>query len=201
MNPNYFNLYSKVGHTHSNYALKDHTHDFGNIDLSGYYPKTGGDITGDVRFPNNNSIKWERNTDFCRLYFKNNGDDDSDSYMCFEAGDNGNEFFKFVSKSTTSSTDLLTIKTDHLRFKGNAVYHAGNKPYWSDIQSRPDVLTKADDFWLYRSGMYNYMFHMATKESGTLVIAPSTAVGGWSGNWTNEFNFFPYGTFEARYKG
>lgn len=79
----------------------------------------------------------------------------------------------------------------------NTLYHTGNKPTWNDIQSKPSVFDCANDNWFYRSGKYNYLFHHATKNNGSLVIAPSSAVGGWDANWTNEFNFNPDGTFDA----
>ena len=99
-------------------ANSSHTHS--------YLPLSGGTLTGNVTISTDSKLEWNRNTDYARISFKNTGDDDSDSYMHFLTGDNGNEYFKFSSLSGSATTDLLTIKTDHLRYKGNAVYHAGN---------------------------------------------------------------------------
>ena len=99
-------------------AAASHTHS--------YLPLSGGTLTGNVTISTDSKLEWNRNTDYARISFKNTGDDDSDSYMHFLTGDNGNEYFKFSSLSGSTTTDLLTIKTDHLRYKGNAVYHAGN---------------------------------------------------------------------------
>lgn len=102
-------------------------------DVPNKFNYAGGQITGNVVLPNDTTIRWSRNTDAAAIGFKNTSDSDSDSYMYFETGDNGNEYFKFRSISGSTVTDLLTIKTDHLRFKGNAVYHVGNKPTPADI--------------------------------------------------------------------
>jgi hypothetical protein len=99
----------------------------------GALPAAGGNVTGNIKVTNDSYLEWNRNTDYARISFKNTGDNDSDSYMYFLAGDNGNEYFKFSSLSGSTTTDLLTIKTDHLRFKGYNVYHTGNKPTPSDL--------------------------------------------------------------------
>ena len=97
------------------------------------FDKSGGNVTGKITLPNDTAITWNRNTDYAKIRFKNTADSDTDSYMLFETGDNGNEYFKFASTSGNTSTDWLTIKSDHLRFKGNAVYHTANKPTPADI--------------------------------------------------------------------
>ena len=97
------------------------------------FDKSGGNVTGNITLPNDTAITWNRNTDYAKIRFKNTADSDTDSYMLFETGDNGNEYFKFASTSGNTSTDWLTIKSDHLRFKGNAVYHTANKPTPADI--------------------------------------------------------------------
>lgn len=102
-------------------------------DVPNKFDKSGGNVTGNITLPNDTAITWNRNTDYAKIRFKNTADSDTDSYMLFETGDNGNEYFKFASTSGSTSTDWLTIKSDHLRFKGNAVYHTGNKPTASDV--------------------------------------------------------------------
>ena len=79
------------------------------------------------------------------------------------------------------------------------IYTTAYKPSWGDIQSKPDFITKNEDFWLYRDGRHNFVFHNSSKNNGTLVIAPSTSVGGWDVNWNNEYNFTPSGTFDAKW--
>ena len=102
-------------------------------DVPNKFNIAGGNITGNITLPNDTSLMWSRNTDYAKILFKNTADSDSDSYMHFLTGDNGNEYFKFSSISGGTTTDWLTIKSDHLRFKGNAVYHTANKPTPADI--------------------------------------------------------------------
>jgi hypothetical protein len=65
----------------------------------------------DIVMPNDTAIDWRRNSDFARISFKNDSDQDADSYMKFNAGDNGNEHFKFFSTSGTTETLWATIKS------------------------------------------------------------------------------------------
>ncbi|HBH7741854.1 TPA: phage tail protein, partial [Escherichia coli] len=55
-----------------------------------------------------------RNTDWAKIGFKNDADGDTDSYMWFETGDNGNEYFKWRSKQSTTTKDLMNLKWDAL---------------------------------------------------------------------------------------
>lgn len=106
-------------------AASSHTHN--------YLPLNGGTVTGNIVYSSDNELSWTRNTDYAKIRFKNTGDDDTDSYMEFKTGDNGNEYFKFNQVSGSTTTELMTIKSDHLRFKGNTVYHSANKPSKTDI--------------------------------------------------------------------
>lgn len=125
---------SDTGHTHtfgsltskpttlSGYGITDaatsaHNHD-------GVYVNTSGDsMTGNLVFVSSlDGIKWSMNTDGASITFKNDGDSDPDSYLHFETSDNGDEYFKF----SQDSVELLTIKYDNLRFRGNIVWHSGN---------------------------------------------------------------------------
>ena len=106
-------------------APASHTHN--------YFSSTGGDIKGDVFFRDDYTINWTRNSDHAAIGFKNTADNDTDSYMYFRTGDNGNEYFKFQHKTSSGETEWMTIKGDGVRIKGNLVYHQGNKPPASDI--------------------------------------------------------------------
>ncbi|HAS1551239.1 TPA: tail fiber domain-containing protein [Enterobacter hormaechei] len=65
---------------------------------------------GGIQMTNDTMMEWARNTDFARISFKNTGDDDSDSYMKLVSGDNGNEYFKFVSVSGSTERPLFDIR-------------------------------------------------------------------------------------------
>ncbi|HHF8505991.1 TPA: tail fiber protein, partial [Escherichia coli] len=53
--------------------------------------KTGDTLSGGLTFENDSILAWIRNTDWAKIGFKNDADGDTDSYMWFETGDNGNE--------------------------------------------------------------------------------------------------------------
>ena len=86
-------------------------------------PITGGYLTGNVGFNNDSTLGWERYTDWAKIGFKNNSDGDTDAYMWFETGDNGNEYFKWRHKISggTTANDWMTLKSDALRVAGSVV--------------------------------------------------------------------------------
>nr|DAU23722.1 MAG TPA: Long tail fiber proximal subunit [Caudoviricetes sp.] len=102
-------------------------------DVPNKFNIAGGNVTGDIAMPNNTALIWLRNTDYASISFKSDSDNDSDSYMHFITGDNGNEYFKFSTVNGSKTTSLLSIKSDHVRFKDNVIYHAGNKPTPAEI--------------------------------------------------------------------
>ncbi|EKO1488596.1 tail fiber protein [Escherichia coli] len=83
--------------------------------------KTGDTLSGGLTFENYSILAWIRNTDWAKIGFKNDADGDTDSYMWFETGDNGNEYFKWRSKQSTTTKDLMTLKWDALNILVNAV--------------------------------------------------------------------------------
>lgn len=83
--------------------------------------KTGGTMTGNLTFVDNvEGIVWSRNTDGAFIKFKNNSDQDTNSYLEFGTLDNGNEFFKW----TIDGVEEATLKRDGLRV-ANTIYEAG----------------------------------------------------------------------------
>ncbi|EOV8577350.1 phage tail protein [Escherichia coli] len=76
--------------------------------------KTGDTLSGGLTFENDSILAWIRNTDWAKIGFKNDADGDTDSYMWFETGDNGNEYFKWRSKQSTTTKDLMNLKWDAL---------------------------------------------------------------------------------------
>ncbi|EOC6673551.1 phage tail protein [Escherichia coli] len=83
--------------------------------------KTGDILSGGLTFENDSILAWIRNTDWAKIGFKNDADGDTDSYMWFETGDNGNEYFKWRSRQSTTTKDLMTLKWDALNILVNAV--------------------------------------------------------------------------------
>lgn len=94
-------------------AASSHTHS--------YLPLTGGTLTGSVTISTDNELIWNRNTDYFKIGFKNTGDSDTDSYGYFKMGDNGNEYFKWQYISGSTTTDIMTLKSDGLRVNGTLV--------------------------------------------------------------------------------
>ncbi|HFV0578685.1 TPA: tail fiber protein [Escherichia coli] len=82
---------------------------------------SGGSMSGSIKFINDAFLIWERNTDWAKIGFKNDSDVDSDSYMWFETGDNGNEYFKWRIRSGSTTKDLMTLKSDALRVTGQVI--------------------------------------------------------------------------------
>ncbi|HFL5051523.1 TPA: prophage tail fiber N-terminal domain-containing protein, partial [Escherichia coli] len=76
--------------------------------------KTGDTLSGGLTFENDSILAWIRNTDQAKIGFKNDADSDTDSYMWFETGDNGNEYFKWRSRQSTTTKDLMNLKWDAL---------------------------------------------------------------------------------------
>lgn len=83
--------------------------------------KNGDTLSGGLTFENDSILAWIRNTDWVKIGFKNDADGDTDSYMWFETGDNGNEYFKWRSRQSTTTKDLMTLKWDALNILVNAV--------------------------------------------------------------------------------
>jgi len=83
--------------------------------------RSGGNLTGNVTFTNDSVI------------LKNDADSDTDSFMWFKTGDNGNEYFKWQVVSGSTVTDVMTLKADNLRVKGFQVFHQGFKPTKADL--------------------------------------------------------------------
>ncbi|EOO11484.1 pyocin knob domain-containing protein, partial [Bacillus cereus] len=84
--------------------------------------KTGDTMSGNLNFDKTlNGITWNMNTDYAKVYFKNDSDADTNSYLAFETGDNGNEHFKWLTKNSTTTSEMMTLNQDGLKVKGKAV--------------------------------------------------------------------------------
>ncbi|HCK2634888.1 TPA: tail fiber protein [Escherichia coli] len=84
--------------------------------------KNGDILSGGLTFENDSILAWIRNTDWAKIGFKNDADSDTDSYMWFETGDNGNEYFKWRSKQSTTTKDLMNLKWDALSVLVKALF-------------------------------------------------------------------------------
>lgn len=83
--------------------------------------KNGDTLSGGLTFENDSILAWIRNTDWAKIGFKNDADGDTDSFMWFETGDNGNEYFKWRSRQSTTTKELMNLKWDALYVLVNAI--------------------------------------------------------------------------------
>lgn len=97
--------------------------------------RTGGHLTGDVIFDTHSRLCWDRNTDMASIYFKNDADADTDSYMAFETADNGNEYFRWLHRWSGGAKidEWMSLKADGLRVLGGLVYSDKRKPTALDV--------------------------------------------------------------------
>ncbi len=86
--------------------------------------KNGDTLSGGLTFENDSILAWIRNTDWAKIGFKNDADSDTDSYMWFETGDNGNEYFKWRSRQSTTTKDLMNLKWDALYVLVKALFNS-----------------------------------------------------------------------------
>ncbi|EFZ56225.1 bcv domain protein [Escherichia coli LT-68] len=85
--------------------------------------KTGDTLSGGLTFENDSILAWIRNTDCAKIGFKNDADSDTDSYMWFETGDNGNEYFKWRHRIIgTRPKDLMNLKWNALSVLVEALF-------------------------------------------------------------------------------
>ncbi|AWH15718.1 tail fiber protein [Aeromonas phage 60AhydR15PP] len=86
-----------------------------NISISatnvGAVAKAGDAMTGGLTFVDAAcELGWVFNSDYAKIGFKNASGDDTDSYMWFKTGDNGNEYFKWQSVNGANTTDWMSLK-------------------------------------------------------------------------------------------
>lgn len=109
-----------------------------------YLPLNGGTLTGNVIFSTDSTLTWNRNTDSFSIGFKNTGDSDADSYGWMKMADNGNEYFKWLQVSGSITTELMSLKSDGLRFKGIKVSLEGHSHSYAGSSSAGGAATSAN---------------------------------------------------------
>ncbi|WP_437261273.1 pyocin knob domain-containing protein [Bacillus thuringiensis] len=91
-------------------------------DIAKQVSKTGDTMSGNLNFDKTlNGVTWNMNSDYAKVYFKNDGDADIDSYLAFETGDNGNEHFKWLTKNSTTTSEMMKLNSNGLTVMGKAV--------------------------------------------------------------------------------
>jgi hypothetical protein len=71
-------------------------------------------------------IQWNRNTDEASIRFYNTADGDTNSRLEFKTGDNGNEYFRWVTNTGGTVTERMSLKQSTLAINGGTgIVHAG----------------------------------------------------------------------------
>ena len=124
-----------------------------------YLKLTGGWMSGDINFGGDKKIYWGRNTDSASISFKNDGDDDANSYMSFVTSDNGNEYFRWSHSSGSTNTEWMALRSDGLRVRGTKVSlegHTHDDRYYTKAESNAkyitDITTSVNKLTFTRNG-------------------------------------------------
>ncbi|EON4027032.1 phage tail protein [Escherichia coli] len=164
-----------------------------------YVHREGDTLSGGLTFENDSTLAWIRNTDWAKIGFKNDADSDTDSYMWFETGDNGNEYFKWRHRLAGGQLkELMNLKWDSLNILVNAVINGclgigttnalgGNSIAFGDndtgLKQNGDGLLD-----VYANGQHVFRFQNGSIQSNKAV------------NVTGRVTPSDYGNFDARYQ-
>ncbi|WP_447722292.1 prophage tail fiber N-terminal domain-containing protein [Edwardsiella tarda] len=113
---------------------------------TGALQRSGGTVSGDINFDRDTWIGWNRNTDYAKIGFKNESDSDTDSYLWFEVGDNGNEYFKWRRNRGGPKSDLMNLKEDGLSVFVDAYFKSlgidSQSGSWISMRDHRSVFTR-----------------------------------------------------------
>ncbi|CAM6550858.1 tail fiber protein [Escherichia fergusonii] len=159
--------------------------------------RSGDTMSGGLTFENDSNIAWARNTDFAKIGFKNDADSDTDSYMWFETGDNGNEYFKWRSRQSTTTKDLMTLKWDVLNILVNAVINGSLGIGVTNALGGNSIVLGDNDTGFKQNGdgildVYANSQHVFRFQSGALQSNKPI-------NVTGRVTPTDYGNFDSRY--
>ncbi|ELD0485762.1 phage tail protein [Escherichia coli] len=162
-----------------------------------YVHREGDTLSGGLTFEKDSILAWIRNTDWAKVGFKNDADDDTDSYLWFETGDNGNEYFKWRSKQSTTTKDLMTLKWDILNILVNAVINGSVGIGVQNALGGNSIVLGDSDTGFKQNGdgildVYANAEHVLRFQSGGIESNKAVNV---SGRVTPS----DYGNFDARY--
>lgn len=119
----------------------------GTVDqAAGALQRSGGTVSGDINFDRDTWLGWNRNTDYAKIGFKNEADSDTDSYLWFEVGDNGNEYFKWRRNRGGPKLDLMNLKEDGLSVFVDAYFKSlgidSQSGSWISMRDHRSVFTR-----------------------------------------------------------
>ncbi|PFF95401.1 phage tail protein [Escherichia albertii] len=130
--------------------------------------KTGDILSGGLTFENDSILAWIRSSDWAKIGFKNDADGDTDSFMWFETGDNGNEYFKWRSKQSTTTKDLMNLKWDALYVLVNAIVNG-------------EVISKSANGLRIAYGNYGFFIRNDGKDTYFMLTNSGDNMGTYNG--------------------
>lgn len=171
-----------------------------NLVQEGYMPLTGNTMDGNINFKNSlDGVTWTMNTDYASIYFKNNSDADADSYLGFETGDNGNESFKWLQRSGTTTTVHMQLNQGSLTIGGqltsNGTLYTSNMAHTlttphGNIQIGPmntghaHIYTDRPNFYFNKEILINGT--AVSKDGHTHAYIPTSASCNKNWNWSGQ---------------
>ncbi|EFG5580976.1 phage tail protein [Escherichia coli] len=146
--------------------------------------KTGDTLSGGLTFENDSILAWIRNTDWAKIGFKNDADGDTDSYMWFETGDNGNEYFKWRSNNGGTTKDLMTLKWDVLNILVNAVINGSLGIGTTNALGGNSIVFGDNDTGFKQNGdgildVYANSVHVFRFQNGVAMALAGIQAGNW----------------------
>ncbi|KDG42536.1 side tail fiber protein [Escherichia coli BIDMC 77] len=129
--------------------------------------KNGDTLSGGLTFENDSILAWIRNTDWAKIGFKNDADGDTDSFMWFETGDNGNEYFKWRSRQSTTTKDLMNLKWDALYVLVNAIVNG-------------EIISKSANGLRIAYGNYGFFIRNDGSNTYFMLTNSGDSLGTWS---------------------
>ncbi|EKQ7213501.1 TPA: phage tail protein [Citrobacter freundii] len=141
-------------------------------------------MTGGLTFDNDSILAWVRNTDFAKIGFKNESDSDADSYMWFETGDNGDEYFKWRTVAGNTTKDLMTLKLGLLNVLVDAVINGSLGIGTTNALGGNSIALGDNDTGFKQNG--DGVLDVFSDSIQIARFIPSALqIFGWSGPWIN----------------
>jgi len=147
------NGYLETGITNTGYASI-------NTDRALIKVNKGAEFAGDVSLTNH-SVCWRENTDYAAIGFVNTSDSDTNSYMCFKTGDNGNEHFRWYSQNGGTTSLWMQLNGGHLSIPGIMCVGGG-------LKQDGFTILNGSDTWLRTSGSTGW--YNATYGGGMYMV-------------------------------
>jgi hypothetical protein len=127
-------------------------------------------MSGNINFGGDNKIYWGRNTNSASISFKNDEDEDANSYMSFVTSDNGNEYFRWSHSSGSTNTEWMALRSDGLRVGGTKVSLEGHNHDGRYLRWNGYTADTAAMIWgtLTDANGYTILSHASSSDGGDM---------------------------------